>query len=171
MSSFDIAVGVVLAHEGGFVDNPTDDGGATNYGISSAWLKSQGFPCDHDAVKSITEDDAKNFYFNFWWSPQRYGEITDQDVATKCLDGSVNMGCYQANKLLQRSLCDLGRQIDVDGKIGPHTLLAVNLCDPKLLITKMISAYCAFYRGLVASQPRYSTFLSGWLHRANWPIT
>ena len=34
MSAFELAIPIVLKHEGGFADNPADPGGATNFGIS-----------------------------------------------------------------------------------------------------------------------------------------
>jgi lysozyme family protein len=168
-ADFDKAVAIVIAHEGGYCDVPGDEGGATNYGISSAWLKSVGLPFDRLSIRSLTEQDAKNIYLAYWWQPQRYGEIDDQNVATKCLDGSINMGPRQSNRLLQRSLCDLAHPVDTDGVIGPQTLAATNQCDPLMLLSKMICAYSAFYRGLVAAKPAMSKFLAGWLQRASWP--
>lgn len=42
MSNFDLAIQTVLSHEGSFVADPYDIGGATNYGISLRWLQSVG---------------------------------------------------------------------------------------------------------------------------------
>lgn len=42
MSNFDTAIITVLRHEGLFVNDSDDAGGATHYGVSLRWLKSIG---------------------------------------------------------------------------------------------------------------------------------
>ena len=49
MSTFDKAIEVTLAHEGGFTDDPVDTGGATNWGVSLRFLKDAG-DLDGDGV-------------------------------------------------------------------------------------------------------------------------
>ena len=52
MSTFKDAVDLVLLHEGGYVHDPKDKGGETNYGISK-----RAFP--NEDIKALTRDLAK----------------------------------------------------------------------------------------------------------------
>jgi len=63
----------ILKVEGGFVDNPKDPGGRTNYGITAATLasararlKDAGLPED---VKDLTKEQALAIYERFYWKP------------------------------------------------------------------------------------------------------
>jgi lysozyme family protein len=168
MAKFEDAVRVVLQHEGGFADNPNDPGGVTNYGISSRWLHSVGLPCSREDVLALTVERATELYREYWWDPQRFGDIADQTIATKCFDMAVNAGPRQANILLQRALAYLEKPVKVDGVIGLITLVAINSCDPAALLGELTRAYSHFYKGLVATRPDLSGFLAGWLKRAAW---
>ena len=53
--SFDEIIGITLHHEGGYVHDPKDLGGETNYGIAKRF-----YP-DVD-IKNLTEDEAKEIY-------------------------------------------------------------------------------------------------------------
>ncbi len=55
MSDFQIAVNLVLNHEGGYVNNPSDPGGETNFGIAKRWHP------DLD-IRNLTKDQASVIY-------------------------------------------------------------------------------------------------------------
>ncbi|MFS8082999.1 MAG: glycosyl hydrolase 108 family protein, partial [Ginsengibacter sp.] len=61
-SDFDAAVDSVLGEEGGYVNNPADPGGETQWGISK-----RAFP-DVD-IKALTRDAAKALYKAHYWDP------------------------------------------------------------------------------------------------------
>lgn len=190
MDRFEIAVQIVLEHEGGFVDNKHDPGGATNYGISLRWLNSidledadvdRDGDVDADDIKAMTERQAKYFYQKYWWNKYRYYLIEDLSVATKVFDMSVNMGAKQAHLLLQRSLRAQDRVLKEDGVLGPNTLLAVNGAHSRSLVVGLRCTQAGFYRALVMrnnalrkarvkkdgrNYEDFSVFLTGWLRRA-----
>ena len=168
MSDFDKAVVVVLAHEGGFVDDPADPGGATNFGISTPFLKQHGLPCTYEDVKNMTVDFAKKCYFDFFWTPQFYGKLDDQVIATKMFDAAVNMGPQQANRLLQKALGAMGFEIVPDGFIGSQTLALANKAGTGSLLSALCEQFVTFYTKLAASKPELAKFLPNWLHRAAW---
>ena len=58
--TFDILVKKVLKHEGGYVNDPSDPGGETKYGISK-----RAFP-DLD-IKNLTEEQAILIYYDEYW--------------------------------------------------------------------------------------------------------
>jgi lysozyme family protein len=191
MSSFEIAVPTILEHEGGYVDNIHDPGGATNFGISLRYLQKvgdldgDGFldgdidrdgDVDADDIKAMSPEDSVQFYKTGFWYPGKYGAINDQDVATKAFDLGVNMGINQGAKILQRALRSVGSHIKDDGKIGPLSLEGINAQLATRLIPAMRSEAAGFYRALIlrnaALRKRghdvkdFSVFKKGWLRRA-----
>ena len=134
MSDFSSAIDVVLLHEGGYVNNANDPGGATNYGISLRFL--QGFSggdlnndghIDIEDVRNMTVDQAKGVYKAEWWDKNKYGLIVDQTIATKVFDFAVNMGSSRAHKLLQASLSGaFNLALTVNGQLGPASFSAIN---------------------------------------------
>lgn len=172
MSSFDLGIPIVLRHEGGFVNDPSDPGGATNFGVSLRWLKAQGLltELEHSnatddpvvAVQRMTTDEAKAFYQQYWWDAYHYGNIVAQAVANKVFDTAVNLGAPRAHRMLQ-TIVTPGA---VDGILGPITIAKTNAFPSIGLLAAYQKAQADFYRGLVANKPELGKFLQGWLNRA-----
>lgn len=183
MSDFNLAIGVVLKHEGGYVDDPNDAGGATNYGISLRYLRDVGdldgdgfkegdFNCDGVVdvkdIQMMTLNDAINIYKTQWWDKYLYGQIPSQELATKVFDTSVNVGSRQCHKFLQRALNAVNgnQRVVVDGIIGPQTLGEVNSVNQEAILAAFRSEQAGFYRLIVEKRPLNKKFLKGWLRRA-----
>ena len=116
------AIQFTLANEGGYSNNPSDHGGATNRGIIqrelNLWNKSHpemGFPED---VVQLRIDQAEAIYRANYW---RWDFIQDPLIAIKAFDIGVNCGPGTATKLLQRAA-----KVPDDGQIGTQTIAAVN---------------------------------------------
>jgi lysozyme family protein len=190
-SNFDIALPTILEHEGGFVDNIHDPGGATNYGISLRYLQARGDldgdgfldgdidrdgDVDADDIVAMDADDAAIFYKTGFWYPGKYGLIDDQDLSTKAFDLGVNMGIKQGAKCIQRALLAVGVDLKDDGAIGPVTIEAINGEDPLIVLAATRSEAAGFYRALILRNsalrkrmidvPDFSVFKTGWLRRA-----
>ena len=161
MSHFDKAIETILEHEGGFVDNVDDPGGATNFGISLRYLKLQGDldedgwldgDFDHDGdvdaedIKWITKEDAIDFYKIHFWLPV-YDEMT-YPIAEKIFDMNVNMGKRQAHKLVQRAARAHGTILDDDGVFGQKTMSAIGMAASPLLYS-IRCTQAGFYRALI----------------------
>lgn len=175
MARFEDAIQAVLDHEGGFVDDPRDPGGATNFGISLRFLAGladghgdidRDGDVDAEDVRALTRAQASDLYRARVWDAQRYGEIEDQDVAGKLFDMAVNMGPRQAHKLLQDCLRRFGFALARDGVFGPRSLGAVNAADPAALLPCLRGACKHFYLDLIARRPGLARFEKGWLRRA-----
>lgn len=179
MSDFNNAIQLVLQHEGGWVDNSNDPGGATNYGISLRFLADHPHEGDFDGdgdvdaedIKNMTRDQAIGIYKEFWWDKYGYGQIPDQTIATKVFDFSVNMGASRAHKILQTALNNAySLKLTVDGSLGPasYSVLAAikDGDDEQRLITALCDAAWAFYQGLIAGNPKLQVFANGWKNRA-----
>ena len=156
---FDQAIEVVLAHEGGYSDNPLDFGGPTNFGISSRF--NPGLE-----VELLTRDTAIEVYWERYWKGRNY-DMLPEPVATKVFDLAVNLGSRVAVKCLQRAVMACGTLVAIDGLIGPQTAGAVAmLTTPETLLPALRSEAGGEYRICVAMDSTQVLFLDGWLARA-----
>lgn len=158
-SDFNVAIKVVLANEGGYVNNPTDYGGATNFGISYL-VAQQYYPGIN--MRDMTVEQAEEIYRHKYWL---FGDLNSQDVATKMLDMVVNMGVAGGIELCQTALNDIGDHVNIDKQWGPETQTAVNAADPNVLLPEIRASQSHYYTGLVARVPSDYIFLKGWLRR------
>lgn len=156
---FERAVTVVLAHEGGYVNDPRDPGGETKFGISK-----RSYP--HLDIANLTREEAIAIYYRDWWQRYGYGSLQDESVATKVFDMAVNMGPTTAHRLLQEALVFLGYDIAVDGIIGPQTIGAANKADPKRVLQVLRWLAAHHYYRIAAQRTQSQAFLMGWLRRA-----
>lgn len=160
---FERAVELVLHHEGGYVNDPDDPGGETNFGISR-----RSYP-DLD-IANLTREDAIAIYRRDWWDKYGYGVIEDLDISAKIFDLAVNMGPRVAHEMLQRALHAAGRMdVTVDGIIGPQTVGAVNglpRVQRAMVVAALRSEAGAYYRQLIERRPALGKYERGWMRRA-----
>lgn len=151
---FNTIVLQTLKHEGGYVNDPRDPGGETNFGISK-----RSYPGED--IKNMTKARAIEIYRRDFWEKPRINMLKDDALAGKVFDLGVNMGASRAIKCLQRGFNSLGGKLSIDGVIGPMTLAAINGYggQPKLL-TMLKEQAKAYYISL--NKPHY---IKGWLRR------
>lgn len=159
MSQFDDCVAFTLDEEGSFVDNPSDPGGATNFGITVNTLSHwRGKVCSPADVEALTADEAEAIYRGAYWNAVRAGSLA-HGVDLMVFDEAVNAGPHQSALLLQEAMGFQGP--DLDGVIGPHTAASAAAWDPTRLINKLAEAQGDFYERL----PGYDSFGEGWMER------
>lgn len=153
-------IGPTLEFEGGYVDDPADSGGETNFGISK-----RSYP-DLD-IAALSVDDAMSIYKRDFWDAPGLARLNDPP-AGKVFDLAVNMGQRQATRLLQRAVNRLGAAppLNTDGSLGKFTVAAANALDGVQLLDALRDEAGRFYRGIVRSKPERAKFLNGWLRRA-----
>lgn len=170
MADFDFAFAFMAPHEWSqtkiFSDDPADPGGATQYGITQSTLNqylhgSPGFPT---RVQDLTLDQAKRIYRDNYWI---FEPIENDRVAAKLFDIGVNMGPGRAVMGLQSSLCALGRNVVVDGRLGPLTAAQANASDPDELLAKLCDFQRAHYAQWIAQNPNRAKFSKGLFARAD----
>lgn len=121
----------VIGVEGGYVDDPSDSGGKTKYGITEAVARKHGWD------KPISELPYKFAFAVFlmdYWKPLNLNRILKHSslIATELFDTGVNQGVVTAAEYLQRSLNVLNNKatlyddLVVDGRIGVKTLCALD---------------------------------------------
>lgn len=114
MAQFLDAILPVIENEGGYVNDPTDNGGETYKGISrkfhpewSGWgLVDNHKPLANKAIikNQLVDNSVLAFYRQMFWNKIQGDKIKSQEAAKELLDSSVNMGVSQAIKLTQRVL-------------------------------------------------------------------
>jgi lysozyme family protein len=160
----------VSAKDPGAITNISGDrGGMTRYGLASRWhpeLVAKNF---YDRLKmpdAVAEPLALATYACAYAAPLLLSEIDDQDVANRVLSFAVNEGQCEAVGILQAACAACGEPLNIDDRIGPATIAAVNAINPAALLAALRSREEAFYEHLAASNPSDEKFLAGWEHRA-----
>ena len=116
--AFQKAVQRVLGLEGGYVDDPDDRGGATNYGISS-----RANP-DVD-VKSLTKEGAISLYRERYWDAIN-ADALPEPIREVAFDAAVNHGPAWTRNALKKT----GADVDAFIALRKKTYKAIAKADP-----------------------------------------
>ena len=151
--TFDEIIEIVLHHEGGYVNDPDDPGGETNFGIAK-----RSHP-DVD-IKNLTKEGAKEIYKEHYWDRNKV-ESLSEELRHIYFDMCVNQGRGRAVKILQQSANAKGANLKVDGGLGPKTIGALNGVE-----LQRVRAYrIKYYADLVTRKPDLEKFYFGWFRR------
>jgi lysozyme family protein len=154
--SFAGCLPIILASEGGFVNDPQDPGGATNLGVTlntlSGWL---GHPATVADVRALTAADVSPIYQADYWNAAHCGDCP-AGVDLMVFDEAVNQGVGRAIRTLQTVV-----GVTADGAFGPATRAAVQAADPATVVDAIAANRDAFYHSL----PTFPRFGHGWLDR------
>ncbi len=169
-TEFNEIIEEVLEAEGGFVNDPDDLGGATNFGVTqksySAFLGSEA---SVDDVRNMTRDEAKECYKKDFWNPAKVDRLPD-NLKHIYFDMVVNMGRKNAGKIIQQAVNTKKNQslLEIDGIVGSGTLSHVESLTLKdvLVERSMFFANNCFDGSRFAKRTRQNKFLRGWIfHR------
>lgn len=169
--TLDEIIDQTLRHEGGFVNDPHDRGGATNYGITKAvyerWI---GHPVTVDDMKTMPIEHAREIYRKQYFLDCGYDHLPEE-IQDVMFDMAVNHGPVGAGKLLQRTVNTIvEKDIAVDGLVGEGTRKAVD--DAMQMVggmqfrNRLVDERIGFFNRIVAKDPSQVKFLRGWLRRA-----
>jgi lysozyme family protein len=120
----------IIAREGGYVNDPDDPGGATNFGVTIHTMRALGLDLTGDGqvteadVRRLTREQARDIYVEHYFRRPGVGGLPEPLQAT-VFDMYVNAGA-NAVRILQRLLNDMGAVLEVDGVLGPQTLAAAH---------------------------------------------
>lgn len=163
----------ILRHEGGFVNDPDDPGGATNKGVTLETFRRYavsdlGVEPTLENLKQLTDDQAGIIYKKRYWDRLRGDEISDSELAYHVTDFYINAG-NNAVKVLQQTLNELGAEppLVVDGLFGKNTLRAMNAADAAAVYVAFRNNRIAYYERIAERRPALQKFLRGWRNRAN----
>jgi lysozyme family protein len=146
---FSLAMSFVQVYEGGYVNDPRDTGGETNFGISK-----RQYP--HLDIKNLTLAQAKEIYRKDYWEHYRCHEMP-WPLAMVMFDSYVQFSPSNPTRWMQRAL-----GLRDDGVFGPKTLEAVRSAKNPLMAARAVM----FDRGeFRVTRPNYDRFGRGWRRR------
>lgn len=164
----------IIDREGGYVDDPEDSGGETNFGITERVARRYGYIRD---MRDLSGETAFNIYAKIYWYSINLDviEMMSPKIAEELVDTAVNMGAHSAGEFLQRALNafndqeNLYKDIKVDGDIGPRTLATLKTyiyirkeVGCTVLHRALNALQGAFYISLVERRQKDERFVYGW---------
>ena len=152
----------IIHREGGYVNDPNDQGGPTKFGITLDTLRSYRNDKTLTAtdVQDLTEEEATAIYSKMYVNDPGFNRLVG-GVQAFMVDFGVNSGPGAAIRQLQGLLPGC----KIDGILGPATAATANLCDQASLLTNLIHTRLAFVEHLAAVNPADQKFLAGWTAR------
>lgn len=170
----------IVAREGGYVNDPDDPGGATNYGVTIHTMRRLGLDLSGDGqvdvadVRRLSREQAAEIFMRHYFEAPRIAEMPEA-LQPSLFDMYVNAGA-NAIRLLQRLLCEMGYDVTVDGVIGPQTRRAARAAaapDPLALRDAYGVARRNYYFRLADRRPASRKYArtrkggkGGWIRRA-----
>ncbi|NCQ24366.1 MAG: peptidoglycan-binding protein [Rhodobacteraceae bacterium CG17_big_fil_post_rev_8_21_14_2_50_63_15] len=180
MQSIEDIAAEIVAREGGYVDDPDDPGGATNFGVTLATLRRLGLDLTRDGVidaadlRALTRAQAIGLFVDHYYHRPGIARLPDL-LQPSVFDMYVNAGA-NAVKILQRLLREMGQTIELDGLIGPQTekaAAAAARTAPDHIVDAYGIARRNYYFRLADGRPASRKFArtqaggkGGWIRRA-----
>lgn len=170
----------IVAREGGWVNDPDDPGGATNFGVTIGTLRALGLDLDGNGqvteadLRRLTREQAADIFLEHYFRKPRIDELP-KVLQPSVFDMQVNAGS-QGVKLLQRLVADMGIPCVADGIVGPKTVAAARAADeaaPRHLADAYAIARRNYYYALADARPASRKYArrrdggkGGWITRA-----
>lgn len=155
----------IIDVEGGYINDPDDSGGETNFGITVAVARANGYPGRMDCMPRQV---ACDIYTSKYWDAVRADDLPPL-VCEEVVDTAVNMGVGRASIFLQRAINVLSSDaaLVVDGDIGTVTIKALNAYlkrrDAATLVKALNCLQGSFYIHLAETRVKDKRFVYGWL--------
>ena len=162
----------IIIVEGGYVDDPSDSGGETNWGITVKVARQFGYD---GPMKDFPRETAFSIYESMYWDSVKGDDLArlSHPVAREIVDTAVNLGVGRASGFLQRSLNIMNNrgqlydEVIVDNSIGPKTLISLSaylaLRSEKVLCKALNCLQGSFYIELAEKREKDERFIYGWL--------
>lgn len=143
---FNAAFDRLLGHEGGYVNDPRDPGGETNWGISK-----RSYP--NINIKALSREGAKEIYKKDFWD-----KVGNAHPAVKfqVFDFAVNGGVSVAIQKLQLAVGAAD-----DGHWGPHS----QECYEKMELNDILMRFNAYRLLFYTDLKGWTTYSKGWARR------
>ena len=161
IDSFEASLALLLATEGGYADNPHDNGGCTNLGVTKrAWATFTKRPMaevGEDEMRALTPEKVAPLYRAMFWDVCLCDSLPEGlDYAV--FDFAVNSGPHRAVVTLQQAA---GTR--ADGRMGPLTLHVIDAITSNSLLHDYADARKAWLKTL----SDYAYYGHGWNARVN----
>jgi len=129
-------------------NSTTDEYGPISWGISIPTLKTAYLSgiVKHWNIGKLTKDEAKEIYRKYCWNRYGWGELA-WPLCMICLDLSINRAGFAW--IIQKSISDVGKQININGKFGAKTFNLLKQCDPYQVSHAIIKNSKKYYESYV----------------------
>lgn len=170
---FNDALDRVFGNEGGYVNDPDDPGGPTNFGITQATLSSWiGRPASPEDVQNLTRAQAARIYADRFWRPLGLDRLTQYPVAAALFDIGVLFGIGAAAICAQKALSRCGYPaLVIDGHLGSESVKALNEVDSLVFISTLHLVLSAKISNVIAQRPSSEKYRRGWDSRVDRLLT
>ena len=160
----------IIIKEGGYSDHPDDRGGATNFGITEAVARKNGYTGN---MRDLPVELAVKIYMKDYVEAPAFDEVYQASplVGEYLIDFGINSGPGTAAKMLQRALNVLtDTSLVVDGDIGTKTILTLyaflrkrNSDGARVLLKAINGLRIGMLINLAEKDPKQKSFIYGWL--------
>lgn len=166
----------ILDREKGYVNHPSDPGGATNWGITQRVARTNGYMGD---MRALPQSVAREIYYREYIVKPGFLAIAEIDVhvAEEVIDSGVNAGQARAGLWFQQALNVLNRRgvdyadIGEDGKVGKVSIAAFQalrrrrgeLVARRLMLKALNGLQFMHYFKLAAGGAKFEDFMIGWV--------
>ncbi|MHB8414011.1 MAG: glycoside hydrolase family 108 protein [Acidiferrobacteraceae bacterium] len=163
ITPFQFALTFTLREEGGYVDNPDDPGGATNYGVTQRTYDQ--FRANHglaaQSVREILQPEVQSIYYGMYWQPAKC-QLMPRALAACQFDWAVQHGPDGAIHTLQAAV-----GVPQDGVYGPQTqaALAIGLRNLPTLVNHYLDLRREWYIADGQANLTQTQFEKDWLGR------
>ena len=148
MTTFDQAFERLVDSEGGYVNDPRDPGGETNWGISK-----RSYP--NLDIRHLTRDLAKTVYRRDFWDV--LGDAAPGAIKVQVFDFAVNSGMQTAIRKLQAAI-----GVADDGHWGPISAAKLASMDVNDVLMRFMAQRLRFWVKCSA----WPAMGAGWANRA-----
>jgi lysozyme family protein len=164
--------------EGGYVNNPHDKGGPTNFGITEVVARANGYRGD---MRDLTQAQARQIAYKQYWQIMRLDDVAALSVpiAEEMFDTGFNCGQGNSAKFLQRALNRFNRshrkegpdypELAEDGIVGPMTIYSLRLflerrkkAGELVMLRALNSLQGAYYISITPAHSPNEEFAFGW---------
>ncbi|WP_108944092.1 glycoside hydrolase family 108 protein [Shewanella halifaxensis] len=167
----------LIEREGGYVNDPTDRGGETMYGITLSVARENGYK---GSMRDLPYELAFKIYQDRYWTPLKLDDICriSETLTEQLFDFGVNSGVNRAGKCLQQVLNVLNNRqtlypdLVADGIVGSRSLYALNKYVEhrkqnglKVLIEAVRGMRISFCINIAVKDENQEKYQFGWLQR------
>jgi lysozyme family protein len=168
MASFEKSQAIVGLNEGGYQNDPEDDGNwymgvliGTNWGIAAPTFA--GFLGRTPTVaemKKLSKATAELILKRNFWDKNNFGKLNNQSVATMLYDGAVNHGVSGMRFLAEKALARLKHPLVYYKVFTTEGIELMNRLNQKDLFYALKEARANRYK----ASPK-KKYINGWLNR------
>ena len=144
----------IYDNEGDYVDDASDPGRKTKYGISS-----KSYP--NEDIEKLTKERSSALYYRDYWKHYHADRLPD-DIAQAFMDIGINQGMPTAVTNLQKAI-----GIKPGTIIGDQTINALKNQDNIQVLDKFKNFSRQRYKHIITQNPKLQKYQKGWNNRLN----